>query len=461
VPRFIRFIRERKYNEALAVIQEKVPIAHICSRICSRPCEIACRRSKLDQGLAIRALERFAAERASVKWPTEGKAPASGKKVAIIGSSPAGLTAGYYLTKKGGHAVTIFEAESQVGGMLRTAIPEYDLPRKVLDDELEMLKKFGVEIKILARVESVDRLFQDGFNAVFVAVGSHRTTKLGIEGEDLAGVIDVMAFLRNVNLGQKVNVGEKVAVIGSGYAAAQAARVALRLGAKSAVIICDKKELAIPSDEAGETLAEGVELKANVSPVKIAKVDGKLRLECAPAGRKRLKVNGSGFAIEADNIIIATGAIVELPDQFGLGLGDKHGIAVNPDDLSTGRKGVFAGGDAVTGEHTFIDAVAAGRKAAISIDRYLGGGGNIEEALAPVDKGIPKVGRIPGFAQRKRVSMPTAAAKLRKTNFAKVELGFGDQAGAEEALRCMGCDLRFMVAKMVAQPPPSTVKTKA
>jgi formate dehydrogenase beta subunit len=461
VPRFIRFIRERKYNEALAVIQERVPFAHICSHICAHPCEPACRRNDLDQGLAIRALERFAAERANVKWNLEDKAPASGKKVAIIGSGPAGLAAAYYLAKKGGHAVTIFEAEAQAGGMLRTAIPEFDLPHKVLDDEFEMLKRLGVEIKTQVKVESVDRLFQDGFNAVFVAVGSHKTAKLGIEGEDAAGVGDVMALLRRVNLGQKVSVGEKVAVIGSGYAAAQAARVALRLGAKSAVIICDKKELAIPSDEAAETLAEGVEIKANASPFKIMKSGGKLRLECAPAGKKRMKVNGSGFAIEVDNIIIATSATVELPDQFGLGLGDKHGIAVNPEDLSTGRKGVFAGGDAVSGEHTFIEAVAAGRKAAISIDRYLGGSGNIEEVLAPVDKGIPKVGRIPNFAQRKRVSMPTAAPEQRKTNFDKIELGFSDQAGAEEALRCMGCDLRFMVAKMVAQPPPSAVKTKA
>jgi NADPH-dependent glutamate synthase beta subunit-like oxidoreductase len=310
-------------------------------------------------------------------------------------------------------------------------------------------------------VESVDKLFQDGFNAVFVAVGTHKTAKLGIEGEDSPGVVDGLAFLKQVNLGQKVNIGEKVVVVGSGYTAAQAARVVLRLGAKSAVIICDKKELGIPSDEAAETLAEGVELKPNALPVKIAKADGKLRLECAPTGKKRIKVNGNGFAIEADNIIVATSATVELPDQFGLGLGDKCGIKVNPDDLSTGRKGVWAGGDAVTGEHTFIEAVAAGRKAAISIDCYLGGSGNIEEALAPVDKGIPRIGRIPNFAQRKRVSMPTAATEQRKTNSAKIELGFSDQAGAEEALRCMGCDLRFMVAKMVAQPPPSAVKAKA
>ena len=456
VPRFIRFIREHKYNEALAVIQEKVPLALICSHICSHPCEPACRRNDLDQGIAVRALERLAAERASVKWITEGKASALGRKVAIIGSGPAGLTAAYYLAKKGGHSVTIFEAEPKAGGMLRTAIPEYDLPRKVLEDELEMLKRVGVEIKTQARVESVDRLFKDGFEAIFVAVGTHKVAKLGIEGEDSPGVMDGLAFLKQVNLGQKPNVGEKVAVIGSGYAAAQAARVALRLGAKSAVIICDKKEFAIPSDEAAETFAEGVELKANASPVKIVKAGGRLRLECAPADRKRIRVNGSGFAIEADNIIIATSATVELPDQFGLGLGDKHGITINPADLSTGRKGVFAGGDAVSGEHTFIEAVEAGRKAAISIDRFLGGSGDIDEVLTPVAEGVPRVGRIQNFAQRKRVSVPKVAAPERKQSFAKVELGYTDEQGAEEALRCMGCDLRFMVAKMLSQKPKDT-----
>ena len=311
VPRFIRFIRERKYNEALAVIQEKVPFALICSHICSHPCESACRRNDLDQGLAIRALERFAAERASVKLTLEGKAPASGKKVAIVGSGPAGLTAAYYLSKRGGYAVIVFEAEPQAGGMLRTA-PEYDLPRQILDDELEMLKRLGVEIKTQAKVESVDKLFNDGFHAVFVAVDAPKVAELG--------------------------------------------------------------------------------------------------------------------------------------------------ITVSPDGLSTGRKGVFASGDAVAGEHTFINAVAAGRKAATSIDSYLGGSGNIDEVLAPVREGVPRIGRMPNFAQRKRVTMPTASVEQGKSNPAKVELGFSDEAGAEEALRCMGCDLRFMVAKFVAQPPLSASK---
>jgi NADPH-dependent glutamate synthase beta subunit-like oxidoreductase len=313
VPRFIRFIRERKYNEALSVIQEKVPFAHICSRICSRPCEIACRRSKLDQGLAIRALERFAADRASVKWPTESKAPASGKKVAIIGSGPAGLTAGYYLTKKCGHAVTIFESEPEAAGMLRTA-PEYDLPRQMLNDELEMLKRLGVEIKTQARVEPVDKLFQDGFPAVFVAVDTRKVAELG--------------------------------------------------------------------------------------------------------------------------------------------------LTVNPDDLSTGKKGVFAVSDAVSGKHIFIKGVAVGRRAASSIDAYLGGSGNIDEVLAPVQEGVPRIGRMPNFAHRNRVAMPTAPVEQGQGKLAKVELGFSDEAGAEEALRCMGCDLRFMVAKLVAQPPLSGTKAK-
>ncbi len=315
VPRLIRFIRERKYNEALQVIQEKVPFAFICSRVCSRPCEIACRRSKLDQGLAIRGLERFAADRASVKWPNEVKAPASGKKVAIISSGPAGLTAAYYLAKKGGHAVSIFEAEAQAGGMLRTAIPEQDLPRQMLDDEIAILKRLGVEIKTQAKADSVDKLFQDGFQAVFVAVDTSKV---------------------------------------------------------------------------------------------------------------------AGF-----------------------------GITVNPDDLSTSKKGVFAVSNVVSGKHIFIKGVAAGRRAAMSIDSYLGGSGDMNEVLAPVQEGIPRIGRIPNFAQRKRVAMPTSSVEQGKGKVAKVELGFSDEAGAEEALRCMGCDLRFMVAKLVAQPPLNVKKAKS
>jgi formate dehydrogenase beta subunit len=265
-------------------------------------------------------------------------------------------------------------------------------------------------------------------------------------------VTDAMAFLSKVNAGQRVEVGANVAVIGSGYGAATAARVALRLGAKSAVIISPEPKLSIPEDELAETLAEGVEIKDSTSPAKIAAADGKLRLECGPAGVEKVRINGSGFAIDVDTVIAATGGAADLPDQFGLGLGDKESIQVNPEDLSTGRKGVFAGGDVVSGA-SFIEALAAGRTAAASIDRYLGGSGDIDETLAPIAEEIPRIGRISNFSQRKREEMPAAAVSERKSSFIQVEQGFTDEAGLEESMRCMGCDLRYMVGRMVAQPP--------
>ena len=453
VPRFIRFIREGKYTEALSVIREKVPLAVVCSLICSHPCEGACRRGDLDQPLAIRALERVAADRASAAGDAEGKAAPSGKKVAVVGSGPAGLTAAYYLARRGGHSVTVFEALPQAGGMLRTAVPEYDLPRKVLDDEIERLKKLGIEIRTGARVESLDRLFSEGFDAVLVAAGAQKGAAPAIEGGDLPGVMDALSFLRQVNLGQKVALGKQVAVVGSGYAAAHAARVALRLGADSAVIICPLSKLAVPADEAAGVVAEGVEIRPLAAPGRILRADGGLRLECAPIGKKRVKTNGRGFVLEADNVLVALGGTAGLPEQFGLGLGDRERVQVDPETLTTGRKGVFAAGDAVSGELSFIDAVVAGRKAAASIDRYLGGKGDIDEVIAPVQKGVPKIGRMPNFSGRKRVAMPSLPPEQRRGNFARVELGFADAAGLEEAMRCMGCDLRFMVAPLVAQPP--------
>ena len=345
----------------------------------------------------------------------------------------------------------MFEAQPQAGGMLREMVPEFKLPRKVLDDEIEKLKKVNIEITTGTKVESLDKLLGDGYDAVFVGVGAQKAAKLGIEGESDSRVIDGRSFLRQVNAGQKIEVGANVAVIGSGYGAATAARVALRLGAKSATIISADSKMTIPGDELAETLAEGVEIKSSASCVKIAATGSKLRLECGPAGVQKARINGSGFAIDVDTVIAAGGGTADLPDQFGLGLGDRESIQVNPEDLSTGREGIFAGGDAVT-HASFIEAVAAGRKAAISIDRFLGGSGDIEETLAPVNEGIPRIGRISSFAKRERGEMPCASPPERKTNFAQVEQGFSDDAGQQESLRCMGCDLRFIVGRMVAQP---------
>jgi len=315
VPRFIRFIREKRYSEAVAVIRESVPFAAACSLICEHPCENegACRRGDLDQPVAIRALERFAVERAAKYELSEGiKAVPSGKKIAIVGSGPAELTAAYYLAKKGGHDMTVFESSSQPGGMMRELIPDYVLPRNILDAEIEGLIKLGIEIKAQSKVESIDKLFEKGFDAVLLS-----------------------------------------------------------------------------------------------TPIKSETTDV--------------------FDTEADR--------------------------------KSSKKGFFTLGNTVIGKMTFIESVAAGRKTAVSIDRYLGGSGNISETLAPITVGVPRVGRIEGFAQRRRQEMPTAKPARQIGNFSQAELGFSDELGQEEAKRCMGCDLRFKVARMVAGPEGRAIKT--
>jgi formate dehydrogenase beta subunit len=315
VPRFIRFIRQKKYAEAVAVIRESVPFAAVCSLVCEHPCEAegACRRGDLDQPVAIRALERFAVERAGSYELSEGeKAAVSGRKIAIVGSGPTGLTAAYYLAKKGGHEVTVFESLDKPGGMMRELVPEYVLPSDILDAEIEGLSQLGIKMKTRSKVDSLDKLFKKDFDAVFLATGA------------------------------------------------------------------------------------GAETTAALSAGTSAK---------------------------------------------------------------NSRKGIFNGGNAVTGKASFIEAVAAGRQAAISIDRYLKGNGDINEVLAPVPEGVPYVGRIDGFAQRRRQEMPTAKPAKQTSNFKRVELGFSDKLGEEEAKRCMGCDLRFLVARMVAAPEIKAAKT--
>jgi NADPH-dependent glutamate synthase beta subunit-like oxidoreductase len=237
IPRYVNYIVQGKYSEALAVIREKVPFPGTLGRVCAHPCEPACRRSQLNEPISIKELKRVAADRGGDLWRQGSKlAKRSRKRVAVVGAGPAGLTAAFYLAKAG-HSVTVFEALSQPGGMMRVGIPEYRLPRNILAAEIDVIREAGVKIKTNTKVESVDSLLKDGFRAVFVAVGAHQGIKLGCEGENLPGVIDGVTFLRQVNLGEKVNVGDRVAVIGGGNAAIDAARMVLRTGAKEVTIV--------------------------------------------------------------------------------------------------------------------------------------------------------------------------------------------------------------------------------
>lgn len=464
VPRYVRLISQGKFTDALAVNREKIPFAWVCGLVCFHPCETVCRHSELNEPIAIRDLKRFIAEHATKPTGDSPRpVPLSNKRVAIVGSGPAGLTAAYYLAKLGGHTVTIFEALDKPGGMMRVGIPEYRLPREVLDAEINLIKRLGVNIKTNARIVSLDSLFEDGYDAVFVAIGAHKGMKMGVEGEDEPGVLECVSFLRDVNLGKEVKLGDRVAVIGGGNAAIDASRTALRLRAKKVVIIYRRSQAEMPAmaEEVEEALYEGVEILFLAMPIKITRDrdNGMLRIECIrmqlgkvdATGRRRPEpIPGSEFSLDFDTIISAIGQMPEVPSKFGLRIGRGGIIEVAPNTLATSRAGVFAGGDAATGPVSVTHAIAAGRQAAISIDSFLGGKGVIDEILAPSQEMVLWLGKEEGFAEKRRPKMPSLPIDKRLGGFAQVGLGFTEQMAVKEAKRCLNCDLRLQFRQVVA-----------
>ncbi len=449
VPRYVRFIAEGKFAEAVAVIREKIPFPSVCGHICVHPCETRCQRGLLDEAIDIRVLKRFATEHDTGLWKLNSRvAPATGKRVAIIGSGPAGLTAAYYLAKLG-HSVTVFEALPEPGGMMRVGIPDYRLPKEVLKAEIEEIKGIGVDIRTNTKVDSPERLFKQGYNAIFLAIGAHQGTRIGVEGEDSPQVKECIPFLRDVNWGKEVKLGERVAVIGGGNAAIDSARTALRLGAKEITIVYRRTRAEMPAspEEIEAALAEGVKVYFLAAPSRIISQDGELQLECIrmelgavdASGRRRPEpIKGSEFSMSFDTVIAAIGQRPEIPDKFGLATGRGNTIQVDPDTLATAREGIFAGGDAVSGPASVIEAIAAGRQAAISIDKYLGGNGEIDETLAPPEGALTPLEEA---EEKRRPQIPTLPVDERLSSFAEVELGLSEGVAIEEAKRCLRCDL--------------------
>jgi NADPH-dependent glutamate synthase beta subunit-like oxidoreductase/Pyruvate/2-oxoacid:ferredoxin oxidoreductase delta subunit len=461
VPRYLRFIGEKDYAAAAAVIREKAPFPGVLGYVCDHPCEGICRRGEINQSIAIRELKRFAAERAE-KDLTEkqiNKKPVTGKKVAVIGAGPAGLTAAYYLVLQG-HAATVFDALPFAGGMLRYGIPEYRLPRQVLDREIEYIKSAGVEIKTSARIESIAKLFEAGYHGIVAAVGTQRGQKLPITGADSARALVGVDFLKHINTGEKVNIGKNVLVLGGGNVAFDCARAARRLGAAQVKMACLESRETMPAadDEIKQGEEEGIVLYPSRTFTRILSKNGKITgVECLEVAalafdeekRPQIEVKeNSNHVLEADTVIFAIGQRPEIPEGFGLNTAAGNLIEVDAFTFTTNREGVFAAGDAVSGTSSVIKAIASGRKAAIALDKFLGGDGDIDEKLAPQPELKPYLGRSDGFAMLQRCGDNLVAPEERLKSFCQVVADLDENIVECEAKRCLQCDLRLKITQI-------------
>jgi formate dehydrogenase (NADP+) beta subunit len=461
VPRYVRFIREKNYSAAAAVVREKVPFPRVLGYVCDRPCEEVCRRSEVNQAISIRELKRFSAEHDNEKlWQKNiNRKEPTGKKVAVIGSGPAGLTAAYYLANQG-HTVTVFESLPLAGGMLRFGIPEYRLPRDVLDSEIKDIADMGVKIKTGNRIESLERLFDQGYNAVLVAIGAHRGQKLALPGADTKGVFIGINFLRDVNSGQSVGIGKRVIVLGGGNVAFDCARVARRLGAEEVHVACLEARSQMPAsaEEIEQGEQEGIVIHPSKTCVRILNDKGVLQgIECLDVEsftfdenknpRIEVRENSLSF-LEADSLIFALGQRPDIPSDFQLETTAGGLIEMDAYTLNTSREGVFAAGDAANGTTSVIRAIASGRKSAAVLDRFLDGSGNFDEQFAPESLPEKFLGAVEGFSRLARVDISDVEPEARLQSFCRIVCDMDEMMADRESKRCLQCDLRLKITKV-------------
>jgi NADPH-dependent glutamate synthase beta subunit-like oxidoreductase len=452
IGQYVDLVAQGKIMEALQVIRDGNPFPSICAYVCTHPCEDACRRGQVDKPIAIRALKRFAVEFGGDRMIGAEAKTRHEQKVAIVGSGPAGLACAYYLRKLG-YPATIFEAHTELGGMLRVGIPQYRLPREVVDTEVQRLVSMGVEIKVNTRIISLDLLFDIGYKAIFITVGAHQSLRMGIEGEESPGVIDGATFLREVNLGLKPSLGEKVAVVGGGNVAIDAARAAIRLDAKKVSILYRRTREEMPADpaEIEQAVEEGVDIVYLVAPARIKRENRRLNVTCVrmelgepdESGRRRpTPIKDSEFNGKFDTLIAAIGQAPRTPSDFRVRLGRGSTIQVDPLTLTTNRTGVYAGGDAVTGPGTVTQALASGRQAASRIDDYLQHRyPSVERESKETLSGELSLKTIEMIKKTERVEPPSLALEARTRDFDTVELVYGWEDAINEARRCLRCGM--------------------
>jgi NADH-quinone oxidoreductase subunit F len=463
VPCYIGLIAHGKFEQAVEIVRRENPLPSICGRVCTASCETKCRAGEGDgDAISIRVLKRFLADYEREKGLDVIPRPKQKReeKVAIIGSGPAGLTCAYYLALEG-YGVTIFESLPVLGGMLAVGIPDYRLPKDILNWEIENIKKLGVEFKTNTTVGKDIQIeyLQKEYKAIFIATGSHKGLKMNIEGEDLPQVIDAVDFLRALHLKQDVEVGQRVAVIGGGDAAIDAARAAKRLGKDVTILYRrTRNEMPAAKEEIDGAIEEGIDIQFLVTPIRALSENGQLKgIECTKmelgeidrSGRRRpVPIEGSEFTMEIDTLMPAIGqrpdlSVAETDERIQT---TRSGtIQTDPETLCTGADGVFAGGDVVSGPNAVTAAMAHGKVAAKMIHKYIQ-----EQPLEQEYKVTRPAIRVEAveltdkeIEELQKPAVPTLALEERTEGFKEVELGFTEEMAIKEAKRCLRCDLEL------------------
>ncbi|MBP7527673.1 MAG: FAD-dependent oxidoreductase [Syntrophorhabdaceae bacterium] len=460
IPEYLRLASEGRTHEAYMLIREKVPFPGILGRVCTRFCEQKCKRADVNGAVAICALKRYIAdsENGAVKEELASVDEETGRKVAIVGAGPCGLTTAFYLRKKG-HSVTVFEERDNAGGMLWTAIPAYRLPHEVVGKEIQDVLATGIELKTGQRMGRDFNLndLQASYDAVFIATGGQLSRKIELEGSDLAGVLWGVDFLYNVKEGKINTLPEKVTVIGGGNVAIDVALTALRLGAKEVILACLEKFEEMPSNawEIEQAVEEGVKLMTSYGPLRVLGEKGRatgISLRgCTSVFDAEGRFNpvyddAVQTTVAADVIILAIGQAADLSFASG-GLKAARGLIAVDEFQQSSIPGVFAGGDVAKAPGTIIEAIVQGRVAASSIDWYLGGDGVIVESFVNVQTRSITERREKGFADRKRAEPSTMPVNERKCNFKEVENSFDTEHAVRETQRCFGCDLEIACSR--------------
>ncbi len=460
---YIALIARGDLAEAYRIIRKDNPLPSVCGRVCNHPCEKVCRASETGEPIAIRALKRFVLDWAASHnlKPSLPSRELKSEKVAVVGAGPAGLSAAYILSLKG-YPVTVFEASPVAGGWLALGIPEHRLPRQALQADLDHIRKAGVTIKtntVLGRDITVSGLFSQGFKAVFIATGAHKSMRLEIPGEEARGVLKGTEYLKKINLGQKAELGRRVAVIGGGNTAIDAARAAMRDPSCQKVMILyrrTREEMPAFSEEVEAAIEEGVDIRFLAAPVKVLTEGGRvIGLECIrmklgdkdeSGRRKPVPLSGSEFKLKLDTVIAAIG---ERADAGSLTKGESidisqwETIVTDPETLATNRPGVFAGGDVATGPRTVVEAIGQGKLAAESMAQYLEGVQPVREYklnrpslyVEPMELSAEET------AKASRPKIPRLTVKDRRLSFREVIQGLNEAQAVREARRCLRCDL--------------------